>query len=46
MKLSVVSVATAVGIFAASQALAETVVISPEQHTMMREYVRLTVLEV
>jgi Protein of unknown function (DUF1236) len=39
MKLSVVSVATAVGIFAASQALAETVVISPEQHTMMREYV-------
>ena len=39
MRLSVICVATAVGILAASPALAQTVVISPEQHTMMREYV-------
>ena len=39
MRLSVICVATAVGILAASPALAQTVVITPEQHTMMREYV-------
>ena len=39
MRLSVLCVATAVGILTASPALAQTVAITPEQHTMMREYV-------
>ncbi|HET9536635.1 MAG TPA: DUF1236 domain-containing protein [Mesorhizobium sp.] len=39
MRLSVLCVATAVGILAANPALAQTVVVTPEQHTMMREYV-------
>jgi hypothetical protein len=39
MRRSVICVVTAVGIFAASQALAETVVITPDERTAMREYV-------
>ena len=31
--------ATAIGVFAASQALAQTVVVAPEQRTMIKEYV-------
>jgi hypothetical protein len=39
IKYGIVGIATAVGIVAASHAFAETVVISPDQRTMMQEYV-------
>jgi hypothetical protein len=39
MRRSTICVATAIGIVAASQALAQTVVITPDERTMMREYV-------
>ena len=39
MRSSVICVATAIGIVASSQALAETVVIAPEERTILRDYV-------